>query len=143
MGAHAVPAASTPATPAKPGAVAPQSPTTKPQSGRNRREHERTGVSKAVVVHELGEYNAVLAGVDGTTVDVSRSGIGISMRKMMHIGRTVIILMPGPDGKNKALFGTVAYSAYKEGGLYHVGVRFCPNPGGSNVNDWLREHKAA
>ncbi len=110
--------------------------------GRNRRVHERLDLDKPVRVHEIGAFDAVDGGIDGTAVDVSRAGMGISTRKMMHIGRRVIVLVPSPEGPCKALFGTVAYSAYKEGGRYHIGVRLCPNPGSPVISTWLRAQKA-
>ncbi len=111
--------------------------------GRNRRHHDRLDLRRPVRIYEIGEFDKVDAGIDGIAVDLSRSGIGISTRKMMHITRRVVVLMPGPDGAHKALFGTVVYAAYKEGGRYHIGVRFCDAPASAPVAEFLRRHKAA
>ena len=109
---------------------------------RNRREHERQDLNKPVRIHEIGDFDRVDAGSDGRAVDVSRSGVGISTRKMLHIGRRVIVLLPGANGAQRALFGEVCFAAYKEGGTYHIGVRLCPKPESSAITQWLRVQRA-
>ncbi|MFN0010765.1 MAG: PilZ domain-containing protein [Phycisphaerales bacterium] len=122
---------------AKPGAV--------PQGfaeGRQRRQHDRLELGKAVTIHEIGAFDAIGPGLEGLAVDVSRSGMGISTRRMMHMDRAVVVLMPNADGTCRAFHGKVRYSAYKEGGRYHVGVQFCAGSGAASVQAWLRQRRA-
>ncbi len=129
-------------TPPPATAVPPSGPARGFADARNRREHDRIDLNKPVRIHEIGEFDRVDAGMDGRAVDVSRSGLGISTRKMLHIGRRVIVLMPGPNGAQRALFGDVCFAAYKEGGTYHIGVRLCANPGSAVITQWLHAQRA-
>lgn len=110
--------------------------------GRQRRQHDRLELGKAVFIHEIENFDVVCPGLEGVAVDVSRSGMGISTRRMMHADRAVVVLMPNADGTCRAFHGKVRHAAYKGDGKYHVGVQFCAGSDTASVRAWLKAQRA-
>lgn len=106
--------------------------------GATRRDHERKDLGSAASVHEFDEFGDVGAGFACEAADISRSGMGIRSRRMIHPGRTVVVRMRPASGTDRLFFGTVCYSRYDAKSLYHVGIRFVSRPETPGVLRWLK-----
>lgn len=106
--------------------------------GASRREHQRLDFERPVKVYELDE-----AGHPGPewlcrAVDISRGGIGLRSRRMVHEGRKLLIRVPaGPGGKEKLLYGAVRQSRYQENEGCVIGVKFEELPRTWGISKWL------
>ncbi len=108
-----------------------------------RRRHERKRLKAACTIHEIDQFSIVGVGCKCDSIDVSRSGIAITSRKMFHKGTHVVLLMPLNGGQNKAMVGKVQYSRYSKQAMYIVGVQFCAPPSSIEFQRWLIENKVA
>ncbi|MFM9994762.1 MAG: PilZ domain-containing protein [Phycisphaerales bacterium] len=110
-------------------------------SAATRREHQRLDFERQVKVSEIDD-----AGNPGPewlcrAVDISRGGIGLRSRRMVHEGRKLFIRVPaGPGGKEKLLFGAVKQSRYQEGEGFVIGVKFEETPKTWAITKWLTTH---
>jgi hypothetical protein len=103
----------------------------------NRRTFERHGMDRQAHLTELDEF-----GNPGTTwkvrvVDLSRGGVGIRSRRMVHMGRSVLVEFDCEPGRRRLLFGVVKHSRYAEGEGYALGVQLKAVPSTSAVQHWM------
>jgi len=103
-----------------------------------RRAHERKGLGSAASIHELDEFGDVGTGFACEAADISRSGMGVRSRRMIHPGKSVFVRMKPASGGEKLFFGTVCYSRYDAKSLYHIGIRFVARPESAGVARWLK-----
>lgn len=109
-----------------------------------RRAHERRGFDRHVLVYELDD-----AGIPGQewqcrAVDISRGGIGLRSRRMVHAGRRLFIRFPAGHGApEKLLFGVVKQSRYQEGEGFVIGVKFEEQPQSWGIAKWAASHGVA
>ncbi len=97
----------------------PETPTT-----QSRRLHERRTIAATAFVYEIDEHGEIVAGFGCETIDISRSGLGLRSRRMVHTGMRVVVQLLLTGGASKVLHGCVRYSRYDAKGNYHIGVRF-------------------
>lgn len=108
--------------------------------GSNRRRFERVGFLKSVQVTELDDFANPGASWDCRVVDLSRGGLGLRSRRMVHKGRCMLVEVAGLEGqKSKVLFGVVRQSRYAEGEGYAIGLEFKSMPKTASVRLWLSQ----
>lgn len=106
--------------------------------GSSRRNWERSSFPRDVRVCELDDDGVPGAEWACRAADISRGGIGLRSRRMVHEGRKIFIRVPtGPDGAEKLLFGVVRQSRYQQGEGFVIGVRFEEIPRTWAVTRWL------
>jgi PilZ domain len=89
------------------------------------RRHDRADLSRPAVAVELDRDGAPLAPWTVRTFDLSRSGLGFVSRRMVHVGRHVVIELIGAGKERQTvLFGVVRQCRYEEGKGYMVGLEF-------------------
>jgi hypothetical protein len=104
----------------------------------NRRGYERFTLDRPGRVTELDQF-----GNPGHTwavrvVDLSRGGVGIRSRRMVHQGRLVVVEMDTAEpGRCKVLLGVVKQSRYAEGEGYAIGVQFKAFPMTATLRSWM------
>lgn len=109
-----------------------------------RRAHERRNFDRLVLVYELDD-----GGIPGPewqcrAVDISRGGIGLRSRRMVHAGRKLFIRFPAGHGvPEKLLFGVVKQSRYQEGEGFVIGVKFEEEPHSWAIAKWAASHGVA
>jgi hypothetical protein len=112
------------------------------EDGSNKREHDRKAINLSGEMFEHIEGELPGDAYPCAVVDISRSGVGLHSKKMVHQGRKVFVAIaqPGTPGRFKMLYGEVRYSRYVERGLYHVGVKFCDVSSSSYLVQWVERH---
>ncbi len=106
----------------------------------SRRQWERKAFIQAVQVCELDDAGAPGPEWTCRAVDISRGGIGLRSRRMVHAGRKVFIKISpgrGSSSKGKLLFGVVKQSRYQEGEGFVIGVKFEEIPQTWAITKWL------
>jgi hypothetical protein len=104
----------------------------------NRRQFERHPVDRPAKVTEMDEFGNPGPCWLCRLVDISRGGLGIRSKRMVHMGRGVLIELDGATpGAGKLLYGVVRQSRYVESEGYAVGVQFRSVPTTSAVRNWL------
>lgn len=107
-------------------------------STTSRRQWQRRPFHQAVEVCELDESGAPSAEWACRAVDISRGGIGLRSRRMVHVGRRLFIRIKGAAGAQpKLLFGVVKQSRYQEGEGFVIGVKFEEIPQTWAITKWL------
>ena len=128
--------------------AAPTGPTVAPLPGKDqivpgaeRRVFQRQPLDHAARVLELDEMAKPGEPWECRVLDVSRGGIGLRSRRMIHIGRTLFVIVSLGAGKPRQLLcGTVRQCRYIEGGGgYAIGVKFCDPPRSKWLNAWMIE----
>jgi hypothetical protein len=109
----------------------------------NRRRFERLNYLKCVRLTELDDFGNPAASWECRVVDLSRGGLGVRSRRMVHKGRSILIEFPNVAGKTKLLFGVVRQSRYAEGEGYVIGVEFQAIPKTPAVRSWLDQRGLA
>lgn len=106
-------------------------------TGTSRRRFERVEYTKAVRITEVDDFGNPTSSWECRIVDLSRGGVGIRSRRMVHQGRAVLIEVPGVEGTTKLLYGVVRQCRYAEGEGYAVGVEFKAVPQTQTIRLWL------
>lgn len=88
-------------------------------------------------MHEIDAHGSPQAGWNCQSVDISRSGIGLRSRRMIHAGRGVFVSVALNNGRRKLLYGEVRYSHYAQHGEYRVGVEFQTPPPTDEVAQFI------
>jgi hypothetical protein len=104
----------------------------------NRRQFERHAVDRPAKVTEMDEFGNPGPCWLCRLVDISRGGLGVRSKRMVHMGRGVLIELDGATpAATKLLYGVVRQSRYVESEGYAVGVQFRSVPTTSAVRNWL------
>jgi hypothetical protein len=104
----------------------------------NRRQFERHPVDRPAKVTEMDEFGNPGPCWLCRLVDISRGGLGVRSKRMVHMGRGVLIELDGATpAATKLLYGVVRQSRYVESEGYAVGVQFRSVPTTSAVRNWL------
>ncbi len=111
-------------------------------SSINRRRHDRVDLDLPSLVTEIDEFGTPGNPWNARVVDLSRSGVGLRSRRMVHLGRKVFVQIFAPDGEErKLLFGLVRQSRYADGGGYAVGIEFHPMLTTSTIRAWVSSRR--
>jgi hypothetical protein len=106
--------------------------------GSNRRGFERFALDRPGRITELDQFGNPGHTWDVRVVDLSRGGVGIRSRRMVHMGRLVVVEMDTAEpGRCKVLFGAVKQSRYAEGEGYAIGVQFRAFQQTATLRAWL------
>jgi hypothetical protein len=106
-----------------------------------RRIFERLALDKASIITELDEFGNPGASWSCRIVDLSRGGLGLRSRRMVHQGRCLFIRIDlGKNRPAKLLFGVVKQSRYSEGEGYAVGLEFRTVPETPSVKAWMAQN---
>lgn len=97
-------------------------------SAKNRRAFPRAETSADGRLFEVQDHGGMAAPIACEVTDLSRGGMGVVSRRMLHIGSTVIVVLPSAEGDPRILAGQVRNIAYAGNGLHRVGVQFCAMP---------------
>jgi hypothetical protein len=74
-------------------------------------------------------------------VDLSRGGLGLRSRRMVHQGRCLFVRIDlGKAKPSKVLFGLVKQCRYSEGEGYAVGLEFRTIPETPTVKAWMAQN---
>ena len=104
----------------------------------NRRRFERVPLDRSGALTELNEMGDPGASWPCRLVDLSRGGMGLRSRRMVHLGRLVLLVVVlGPDTPPKLLCGEVRQCRYVQGEGYVIGVLFRAPPPTATVKAWL------
>ena len=111
------------------------------ESMRCRRTHDRQGVELPVVMAELSRNGEPGEPWEAVSLDLSRSGVGLRSRRMVHKGRLVLLAVAPKGNRPGRLYcGKVMQSRYAEGIGYIVGIRFEECPEGIHIDRWWSKH---
>lgn len=118
----------------------------RPRAG-NRRGEGRTPCVLPAIITELDRGEVPGRSFPGTTVDISRSGMGLISNSMVHEGRRILIevgaVKPGPGGsagtRGKLLCGTVRHMVYEPGRGYTFGIELGSLPKSSEMRLWMHK----
>ncbi len=114
------------------------------KGGRNRRCFERAELSRDAVIMELDEFGHPGATWACRLADISRGGIGVRSRRMVHDGRHVfVIVQTSEGGARKVLGGVVRQCRYLSGEGYAIGIQFRAPPPTPQVKTWIANHGQA
>ena len=95
-----------------------------------------SGWHRAVWVGELGDADAVVRSWECAAFDLSRSGLTLRSRSMVHVGRTLEIRIPEAGAEQpRTLYGTVTDSTYQMGKGYILAIEFCAKPSRSEHHE--------
>jgi hypothetical protein len=109
-----------------------------PTAGSNRRQFERHAMDRPARVTEMDEFGNPGPCWLCRIVDVSRGGMGLRSKRMVHVGRGMLVEIDGiPPAQTKLLFGLVRQSRYAEGEGYAVGIQFKALPATTSVRNWM------
>ncbi len=92
--------------------------------GSERRQFERTGMSRQGMLAELDSDGHPGLEVSCETVDISRGGLGVRCKRMVAPGRMVRVRFAGANGQAAVLFGVVRACRYCGDGMHLVGLQF-------------------
>jgi hypothetical protein len=102
------------------------------------RRHGRVGLTRPAIAVELDPDGAPLAPWTVQTFDLSRSGLGLLSRRMVHVGRYLVVEVVGAGKERQTvLFGVVRQCRYEEGRGYMVGLEFKQLPVGTLLRRYL------
>lgn len=117
------------------------------------RDKDRRLGSFPVVVHEIDPNGPPGAAVNAETIDLSPTGLSVRCRRMIHVGRQVVVLFEGGGGRPGAgvgsrghatcVFAQSVYARYLDAGMHQVGLKIVPRPMNAGLERWLRERKVA
>jgi hypothetical protein len=107
----------------------------------NRREHERHDLHREATAVDFNEFGIPQSSWRCTVVNISRSGMGICSRKMIHIGRNLLIMIQEPGhAKPRLLYGIARNSRYSAGEGHIVGLQFQTMPESPALRRWAKEN---
>ena len=111
------------------------------ETGKDRRVFERQVLDRNATFMELDEFGNPGSMWACRVVDVSRGGMGIRSRRMVHDGRFVFVIVDmGPGKPNRIFGGVVKQSRYAQGEGYAVGVEFREAPRTPMVKQWMAKN---
>ncbi|GIK18276.1 MAG: hypothetical protein AMXMBFR77_10640 [Phycisphaerales bacterium] len=94
-----------------------------------------------MVLAELSRNGEPSEPWEAVSLDLSRSGVGLRSRRMVHKGRLVLLAVPPKGNRPGRLYcGKVMQSRYAEGIGYIVGLRFEECPEGIHIDRWWNKH---
>ncbi len=104
----------------------------------SQRQWERSPFHQEVRVCEVDSAGAPGAEWTCRAADISRGGMGLRSRRMVHEGRHLLIRVPtGPKSRDKLLYGRVKQTRYEEGEGFVIGVEFKEVPRTWAVTKWF------
>lgn len=106
------------------------------------RRYERQSMGLSILIHEV-ESGTVGAAVNGRGMDISRSGMGICVKRFLHPGKLLLIRLTMAGKPDKLMYGIVRNVDYLSGGHCQIGVEFTSKPDLPNLQKWLSDHKLA
>ncbi len=110
------------------------------KAAEERRKFERSLIDATAHVTEIGESGIPGPPWECRIADISRGGMGLRSRRMVHEGRVIFVtLNVGPDKPPRVLCGMVRQTRYLEGQEYVVGLMFCAPPRSKAVKKWLSQ----
>ena len=108
--------------------------------GSNRRRYERHLYEREGMLTELSPTGQPAGTWPVRLQNLSRCGMGLCSKRMVHVARHVLLELPGFQGGPARLhFGVVRQTRYAEGEGYIVGVEFQPRPKTQAIQQWLRK----
>lgn len=107
----------------------------------DRRLYSRYPVDCTCRITEVDDQGNPGATWEGRMADLSRGGMGIYTRRMVHLGREIFVEVEGKAGNTKLVFGVIRQSRYSEGKGYFIGIEFREPPQTSGVRNWLLQRK--
>lgn len=104
----------------------------------SRRDFDRYALDRPGRLTEIDQFGNPGATWKVRVVDLSRGGVGIRSRRMVHLGRMVMVeLDTAEPGRCKLLYGVVRQSRYAEGEGYAVGVQLRAIPQSTSIRAWM------
>jgi hypothetical protein len=103
-----------------------------------RRRFPRIAVDKPATVTEMDEHGNPGPAWPCRVVNVSRGGLGVRSRRLVHSGRRILVKFAATAGAPvKVLYGVVRHCEYAQGEGYAAGIEFQAAPASKAVQDWL------
>ena len=103
----------------------------------DRRRHERFGLDHPGRITEIDHFGNPTHSWSVRIVDLSRGGLGVRSRRMVHVGKAVLVeCSTAEPGGKKVLYGVVKQSRYSEGEGYAIGVQFRDMPKTASIRNW-------
>lgn len=94
----------------------------------NRRAHGRASASAEARLIELDPNGTVGKPQICELVDLSRGGMGIRFRRMLHVGSRVVLVIPTAGAPPRVLAGEIRNVRYVGEGMHQLGASFLPVP---------------
>lgn len=96
-----------------------------------------------VLLTEWDGAGALSVAWEARTLDISRGGVGLVSRRMVHVGRGLLIEISGRHQEpSRLLYGVVRNVRYEPGIGNVLGVQFEPIPEAEAIAEWLRNRDA-
>lgn len=89
-------------------------------------------------LHELDEVGRPGPKMPCVALDISRSGLGVSTKRLLQPGKFVAVLLALPHGRVKVYFGIVRGARYIAHGNHHIGLEFIEAPKRAATEEWLK-----
>jgi hypothetical protein len=105
--------------------------------GVERRRYQRVETTRTVKVTEFQDSRPASQTWECRLVDISRGGEGLRSRRMVHVGRSLLIEVPAKGGPTRVLYGVVRQSRYAEGEGNAIGLEFTATPQDHAFLKWL------
>ncbi|MBX3385055.1 MAG: PilZ domain-containing protein [Phycisphaeraceae bacterium] len=104
-----------------------------------RRRFPRQSIRRQAWLFEFSSSMSVSAPMACHTHDISRGGISVFTKRMIHAGRLVCVRIDSPDegDKPRLLVGVVKTCRYDDEGLYITGVQFETPRQDGRLKAWL------
>lgn len=94
------------------------------------------GWQRGVLVSELGQSDAAVRSWESVAFGLTRSGLTLRSRSMVHVGRVLEIRVPEAGAERpRTLYGRVTESDYQMGRGYVLKVEFCAKPARSQGSE--------
>lgn len=94
----------------------------------NRRSFARARATADGQLFEVTAEGTLAGPIACAVTDFSRGGMGITSRRMLHVGVKIVVVLPAHEGDTRVLAGEVRNVRYAGQGLHHIGAQFCPVP---------------
>jgi hypothetical protein len=111
-----------------------------PNPAATHRQHTRVPVSLPAQIFELDDQDEFGEPQSAEIFDLSRGGLGLHCRRLIHARRRLAILLRKADGSAKLLFGIVRNVEYIGSGLHKLGIEFLPVPTSPPVQRFISQH---
>lgn len=108
---------------------------------RCRRKFDRQPIRRPAWLFEFTSGMTASSPIACETHDISRGGVSVYTRRMLHTGRIVCLRLDpmGATGEPKLLVGIVKACRYDDHGLYIAGIQFETPKSDARLQSWLRE----
>lgn len=107
--------------------------------GPESRDHLRVSYTADIKVTEIDVHGRSQGTWMCKTSDLSRSGIGLISRRLVHIGREMLLELETDTGK-RLLCGVVRHCAYCEGVGHAIGIEFTNPEDNPVIKRWHNMH---